>query len=234
MDSDDVLHPQKLEIQTYILEKNPELDHTWADFHWAHGIDFEPYGPTHRTDYSPEEVEADIRVRTSTPAEVWSGLYRRSACRRIGPWNETLERWQDVEYNFRFDCLSPATARSDARLYKMRSHDTGRILDAKRDADGIDKGLHTLRVIENEAGRLDAENVPENYRLDGLYLHLLQLSLDTGGHKQMGEIFDGVARHGKNQFRRYAVRSLQALYNALGPSVAGFSLRTYSSLRGAG
>lgn len=233
MDSDDVLHPQKLEVQTHILTRHSDLDHTWADFHWAHGADFEPFGPAHRTEYEPGEVESNIDFRSSTPAEVWSGLYRREACRRIGPWNETLGRWQDVEYNFRFDCLSPATARSEAKLYKMRSHDTGRILDAKRDTDGIDKGLHTLRVIENEAGRLDAENIPENYRLDGLYLHLLQLGLETGGHEQISEIFDGVARHGKNRFRQYAVRGLEVLHDALGPRVAGFVLQAYSRLRGA-
>lgn len=234
MDSDDVLHPQKLAIQTLILEKNPELDHTWADFHWAHGTDFESYGLGHRTEYEPEDVEANIDFRTSTPGEVWSGLYRRAACHQVGPWNETLERWQDLEYNFRFECLSPTTARSNAKLYKMRSHDTGRILDAKRKADGIDKGLHTLRVIESEAEQLDSEVIPENFGLDGLYLHLLQLGLETGGHKRMDEIFDGVARHGKNSFRAYAVRFLEALHDTLGPRMAGFFLRSYSSLRGAG
>jgi hypothetical protein len=113
----------------------------------------------------------------------------------------------------------------------MRSHDTGRILDAKRNADGIDKGLHTLRVIEREAEQLDSEAIPENFGLDGLYLNLLQLGLETGGYKRMEELFDGVARHGKNSFRAYAVRALEALHDTFGPGVAGFFLRSYSSLR---
>jgi hypothetical protein len=115
----------------------------------------------------------------------------------------------------------------------MRSHDTGRILDAKHNAEGIDKGLHTLRVIESEAEQLNPKAIPENHSLDGLYLHLLQLGLEAGGHDRMDEVFDGVVRHTRNSFRAYAVRALEAVHDTLGPEVAGFFLRTYSSLRGA-
>jgi len=233
LDSDDILHPQKLEIQVRILQENPDLDHTWSDFHWAREENFEVFGAAARDEYEPASVARSIKREPQTPSEVWSGLYRRSACVQVGPWNETLERWQDVEYNFRLDTLSPHTAQIDAKLYKMRAHDTGRILDAKQSAAGINKGLHTLRVIERQLDQLDIEAIPDNFRLDGLYFHLLQLGLDTGGHEHLGALFEGVAAHSRSWYRRYAVRLLEAVYNIVGPKLTGFLLRTYSNLRGA-
>jgi glycosyltransferase involved in cell wall biosynthesis len=231
MDSDDILHPQKLEIQTQILEKHPELDHTWSDFQLANEEEFEPYTSAHRVQYDSDEVAHDLNVRSRTPSEVWSGLYRRRACRQIGPWNETLERWQDVEYNFRFDCLSPNTARSGVELYKMRFHDTGRILDARYQGDGIDKGLHTLRVLEHEAAELNPSDIPDGFGLGGWYFKLMQTGLRVGGHSRMEEVFAGVIDHSKSKYRRLATRLLRGLYQVLGPEITHSVFQVYRKIR---
>jgi glycosyltransferase involved in cell wall biosynthesis len=233
LDSDDILHPQKLEIQVHILQDYPDLDHTWSDFHWARQENFEVFGGEDRDEYEPTSVARSIKYESQTPSEVWSGLYRRSTCVRVGPWNETLERWQDLEYNFRLDLLSPSTAKVGAKLYKMRAHDTGRILDAKHNSAGINKGLHTLRVIERQVDELDVEAIPNNFSLDGLYFHLLQLGLEAGGHEQLSTLFDGVVVHSTSKYRRHAVRLLEAVCNIVGPKFTGLVLRTYSNLRGA-
>lgn len=227
-DSDDILHPQKLELQSTVLREHPDLDHTWADFSVTPDEDFAAFRAEHRDEYDAD-VLASLDGSARVPAEVWSGLYRRSACVQIGPWNETLQRWQDVEYNSRFHLLSLDTAHVAARLYRMRSHDTGRIMDARFEAAGIDKGLHSLHVIEETLAKGDPGADPR-FNIGGFYFKLVRLGLEKGRPAQIEDALRGAIAHSAHP-RRGALRVLKWLYRAFGAGVTRRLLDRYVRLR---
>jgi len=231
LDSDDILHPQKLEIQTRILQKHRDLDHTWADFHLVHEDQFEPFEPEACDEYETDAIVLSIEHRDQTPAEVWSGLYRRSICVRTGPWNESLERWQDVEYNFRVDVHLSATASVDAKLYMMRDHTTGRIMDARHNPAGIEKGFHTLSVIERHFEALSSEHEPR-FNPEGFYFKILHLSLEAGTDTQVEQALDCSLVYATSTTRRLGIHTLRAMYRCIGTRMTNTLLRTYRKMRG--
>jgi glycosyltransferase involved in cell wall biosynthesis len=237
LDSDDILHPQKLEVQTQILKSYPELDHTWADFHIEEEANFRTFSPSDCDEYSVSDAVGTIDHRRRTPAEVWSGLYRRSICVQAGPWNETLGRWQDVEYNFRIDTHSPKTAYTELKLYKMRSHSTGRIMDSRYESDGLEKGFHTLDIIKRNRERLLAAQAPylkaPVFNFGGFYFKLLQLALRAGDHDQIERAFREAREHAKSIKRKRGIRLLKDLHWAFGRRLASLAFTLYSMLRGA-
>jgi glycosyltransferase involved in cell wall biosynthesis len=148
MDSDDELHPDKIFLQKAVLDEYPKCDFVWSthSYHRAsegqRGFrDYARVDPLSLCEYRPK-VEL-----FSTTGNVWSGLFRRIALSRVGPWNESLRRWQDVEYQVRFTALHPDCAFLPLDLYSMSIHDGPRIHNLYSHADGVHAGIHTLKEI---------------------------------------------------------------------------------------
>lgn len=96
LDSDDVLHPDKFETQVKSLCES-SANYAWSDCAWFSGpIDWQ--GSMKRIHAMSSSVAlAPSRGGINTIV----GLYRRSTCIKIGPWNEGLRIRQDGEYNLR-------------------------------------------------------------------------------------------------------------------------------------
>jgi glycosyltransferase involved in cell wall biosynthesis len=233
LDSDDIMHPQKLEVQIRILRSHREAEYAWADFHWAREKDFTAFNATHRNEYDIENVIQKAWIGTGSAAEVWTGLYRRSACRRIGPWNETLERWQDREYNFRFDCLNPKSVWSTAKLYKNRGHDEGRIINARFESEGVSRGIHTVEVMQGVANDMEIDSLRVNLNLRGLYFQLAREALKSGTNSQVELTLRRAIRNSNSGFDSISLELLYSVYRVLGKRSAHHLLRAYSHLRGA-
>jgi glycosyltransferase involved in cell wall biosynthesis len=231
LDSDDIMHPQKLEAQIRILRSYSEAEYVWADFHWARDQDFALFDSSHQGEYDVPSLVEKTNLDSGSAVEAWTGLYRRSACCRVGPWNETLERWQDLEYNFRFDCTMPTSAWTDAKLYKNRGHDDGRIMDARFAVDGIRKGLHTLDVIEETAEQIDAESLPVDVNLRGRYFQLARKALEFGTKDQVETALQKAIENSDPGFDTKMLQFLQAIYLLTGQKVAWHLLKAYSKIR---
>jgi len=231
LDSDDIMHPQKLEVQIRILRAYPQAEYVWADFHWARDKDFTLFNSSHQREYEISTLVENTHLDSGSAVEVWSGLYRRSTCRRIGPWNETLDRWQDLEYNFRFDCTTPISAWTDAKLYKNRGHNDGRILDARFDTEGISQGLHTLEVIEESAKHVGVDLLPVKVNLRGRYFQLARKALDFGTKEQVDVTLQKAIEHSEPGFDTRTLQFLQAVHLLAGQKAACLLLNTYSKIR---
>ena len=96
LDSDDLLIPIKIEAQIATLLAT-EADFVCGDckiLDYSSGNEYAIWEFSKRN-HNPADHIRTISLNTS------SALYRRSALRKNGPWAETLQRWQDYEYNFR-------------------------------------------------------------------------------------------------------------------------------------
>ena len=127
LDSDDLLHPEKLECQVRHLQQHPELEMTAM--------------------LSEEflQVPGDSRVLWNIPVRadvgsnldrfliedaVWSvggPLWRKAALTRIGDWDERLLCWQDWEFHIKALCAGVAHDQENTVGYYFRRHAGGRV-----------------------------------------------------------------------------------------------------------
>jgi hypothetical protein len=118
----------------------------------------------------------------------------------------------------------------------MRDHSKGRILDARYESEGLDKGFHTLDVIKTNKQRLAAASpsdleVPE-FNLGGFYFKLVQLALRTGCREKTERAFREAIAHTTSVKRKRALQLLKGVYWLFGPHLASSLFTTYSKLRG--
>jgi glycosyltransferase involved in cell wall biosynthesis len=144
LDSDDLLHPEKIARQANALRRDPGLGFVWSDsaqFRGTPSFDARPFtgGPG-----------GDL-IRRYARRIVWhpmSGIYRRSACVRVGPWNEAFRRYEDWEYNLRFLAHGPRCAYLPGVLSLYRVHALGQSRDFHRTPEGLRSDLAGIRAVE--------------------------------------------------------------------------------------
>jgi|GEM_PF-4636189 len=127
LDSDDLLHPDKLECQVRHLAQRPDLDATimLAEFFY--------------------EIPGDSQILWNVPARadmegdldrfliedaVWSPggpLWRKAAVARIGGWDERLTCWQDWEFHVKALCAGITYCHENVVGYYHRDHQGPRV-----------------------------------------------------------------------------------------------------------
>lgn len=152
LDSDDVLHPDKLARHVAALRHNVALDFVWSES--ALFEDVPDFSAAPYCGYS-----RDTLLGNQMDGPLWhtmGGLYRRSACILIGPWDETLRRDQDWEYAIRFCAFQPNVRYVPGTLSLARKAHGTRINDLSREAAGIRWGLlatdRALAVVRGAKG----------------------------------------------------------------------------------
>jgi len=177
MDSDDQLHPDKIALQKAVFDGYPQCDFVWSSHLYHRAED----GQQSFKDYTQVDPLGICQHRPtvdlfSTTGNVWSGLFRRAALSRVGPWNESLRRWQDVEYQVRFTALHPDCAFLPLDLYSMGFHGKERIRGLYADASGVEAGLHTLDEIHRFTKGLRRGDVTNAFRvcMGNFYLELAE------------------------------------------------------------
>jgi hypothetical protein len=118
----------------------------------------------------------------------------------------------------------------------MRDHSTGRILDARYESEGLEKGFHTLNVIKTNKHRLAVTSPPDlevpKFKLGGFYFKLVQLALRSGGREQTQRAFSEAISHSTSVKRKRGLQLLKGVYWLFGPRLASSLFTTYSELRG--
>lgn len=128
VDSDDLLHPHKIETQRNVLVGMEDMDMVFGLDQWFR---VRP-GDMSLLWNKPNDVSNLGRFLWGDP--VWhtgSPLWRRSALDRIGPWNERLSCWQDWEFHIRALCRGIKHIHVPVILQYLRNHKDTRISDTE-------------------------------------------------------------------------------------------------------
>lgn len=170
LDSDDLLHPQKLELQVAELERDGSLDMIYCLDEWFK----EQIGDmgvlwAAADDLEPLDQFAWFSPTWSTNSPVW----RRRAVEKIGGWEEKLQCLQDWEFHVRALCAGIRYAHTPEVLQFDREHQGHRVSCAGRVADSRES---ELRAVLLAASHLRRAHSLTRWRADGLAKLMLQIS----------------------------------------------------------
>ena len=156
LDSDDILHPEKLTSQVAELQRAVNLD-----FVYSATAQF-----TEQPDWNADPIAgrpADMLLPAYIAGVCWwthGGLYRRSACRTLGPWAEELTCCQDWEYNLRFLTLRPKIGHVPGTLSLVRCHATGNLWASAATAVGLESRIQAVQHVEAALSAADLLDAP--------------------------------------------------------------------------
>jgi glycosyltransferase involved in cell wall biosynthesis len=232
MDSDDLLHPDKVNMQVCALRKYLDCDFVWSDL-----LEFPDGVKPNRARTSQlvnpagqlelKKIGADL---ASMAWMVQGGLYRRRLIQPAGPWNEKLVRWQDIDYAVRLACLGPAYTHLRAALYYFRMHEHGRIQDLYSNRNGVNGGLLALESIERTLARVNNHDPKVARDMSNFYLQLARLAAIAGTPGEVRTAIRGALKHRRSFKFGAKVQIFSALYSFAGGFLADRIFSLYSKL----
>lgn len=229
LDSDDLLHPQKFRLQVEALYRFSEADAAWGGY-----LFFEDGSKYPREDYEKAEILTEVEMveitRPGHAAHPETALYRREALLEVGPWNETLDRWQDWEYCFRVAAKRLRKVQVPGTYYFFRDHDGGKIGDLADSNDAVRICLNTLEAIDVIISNMQDPPQPFHNTAFRLYLRVLSRALTSGTREEIQECFRGIRRHSVTGERQLRVWLLRSAYKLMGGRAARAFQRAYIRL----
>ena len=173
LDSDDLLHPQKISLQVQVLQRSG------ADFVFSPTGEFRDTinwdaEPVYQRSFSGEQRYLLGFLHRLRGPQTWStegGVYKRSTCLEIGPWNETFEFDQDWEYNIRLLSSKPLIEECNGLLSLKRNHNQGRVGTARQKKHGPGIQLSVVQHVEDILSR--SELLGDSAVLRGLFAHYM-------------------------------------------------------------
>lgn len=149
MDADDLLHSRRLEILVTAWQAVPDAQFSaggYRSFKTGEVDDLEICQgalPVHESRVLHDSLSVDY-----VPV---AGLFRKSFLQSIGPWNETLSRWVDLEFHARIAAHKPGPFPFvNLPLYGYRQHDGPRISSHNKAQTKLDEGLKSLKEAHRQ------------------------------------------------------------------------------------
>ena len=144
-DSDDILHPIKLELQVKALILNPDCDSAWNPLDRFEDHEEDNIIQEIKTTFEVKQSEENPFIPQFMPS---AGLHRREVFEKAGLWTETLKRWQDFEYQVRIMSNVKKYVQFDDAMYFFRQHNSGRINDLFKSTQGVKAGFVSMQSLE--------------------------------------------------------------------------------------
>jgi len=201
LDADDLLHPHKLYLSLKTCENYPNVEFVWAP-HVSIGEDFSLNSSKIKL---PERFDAEITLSRNA----WLAYYAPSAAMfrskfldRVGDWNESLERWVDLEYHARIAAVLPYHARLNEPLYFYRQHRGERISNSNRNHSNIDSAIKSLTLSRSTLEASKISPTVWKSSLSAFYLQLARSSAISGDQKLFLELMqEAAALRGSPKFQ---------------------------------
>jgi len=223
LDSDDHLHPEKLEVHVSLLRENEEADFVWSPIHYFESAaELEDELERGR---APAIRETGTVERPEDAANPVTMLMRRSVYQAAGPWHQDLPRWQDWEYAFRLCILGPGYLNTQQSYYFVRLHEQGRIGDLTGSAEGVKANLKALRAIEDMEGWKKNQSALRTIRR--LYLKTLRMALHYGNDSHVEKCLTGLQSHLRSFSDWIRSNGMSLLWKGGGREVSRFLLEKH-------
>lgn len=144
LDADDLLHRKRLSTMMEAWKLQPEVPFVAASYRsFSIGeAGFREIVECGLGD-TPHAAQRDALSANYLP---WAGLFRREFLAEIGPWNENLTRWVDLEYHARIAARTNSFIFVDAPLYGYRQHEGPRISNHNRSHTALEAAEASLQA----------------------------------------------------------------------------------------
>ncbi len=193
LDSDDLLHKSRLSLMIDAWRSFPGTDLISASFICFQDRDV----PSDFNRAIPGNCGIKIGLQDTllTSYLPWAALFRKSFLSGVGPWNETLRRWEDLEYHVRISCKEPSAPHISAPLYGYRQHSAApRISDGNRNHTLLDNARSALLISEKYLQDSQREKRQTDDYLFPFFLHLARQYGIRGNKQQFLELLQNAAR----------------------------------------
>lgn len=146
LDSDDLLYPNKLELQLAEIEKNN------ADVCSCYGEMGSAFGSAENEILGvPFENKLDLMHKMCSGSvhimQTTAPLWRKSFLDDNDGWNESLAFGDDLEYHIRLLTKVSKICFVSEKLFFVREHSDLRLSDAKGNIKQIESGIKTLQMV---------------------------------------------------------------------------------------
>lgn len=172
LDSDDILHSQKLSIGVAGLRRHEECGSAWSPLCRFDDEDAIVKGSTGEALEQNGQVTAmtnNLFVPQFLPS---AGLHRRSVLCASGPWAESLRRWQDLELQVRLALCIDSYYATKTPLYFFRQHGGERISSQFGQRRGIQSGFRSLASVKRVLSAVEHADKAIEAELSALYMTL--------------------------------------------------------------
>lgn len=205
-DADDLLHHQRIEILMMAMTRHED-----ADFAWAPNMKFvgRQIPKSFFSQQNPESVPiARSKAVLQAAYAPSASLFRRSFLEKVGGWNESLQRWVDLEYHGRITLQCRSFVVTDIPLYGYRQHGGDRISNANKTHENLDSALASLSLTREA---LEASRVPQEQRdayLLPFFIHIARSAAAAGRKDIFQQCIEEALKVSKS--RRFRVKALLA------------------------
>lgn len=122
IDADDIIHRQRFEIMMNLFALSGRIDVVSSGYLASEFVETDLNQAYNF--WSDKVAIKDLLEIAYLPC---AGIFRRDLLLRIGPWNESLRRWVDLEYQSRIAAKEASATYVDLPLYGYRQHSGPRI-----------------------------------------------------------------------------------------------------------
>lgn len=210
LDSDDLLHPKKIEIQKAVLDSDPALDMCYSlDEFFKESIgDVGLLWNIHSAEFHLDRFLWDDAV-WSTGSPLW----RRSSIERIGGWPEDLSFgfFDDWELHIRAICKSIRYVYVPLVLYYVRDHGLPRISSHESIVTLEKSKSHAARLVWDCLQKHQMNSAVRNDALAGMMLNSADVLMKNGFIREAGEIFKQASEYASSVFMRFLSSAMSTL-----------------------
>jgi glycosyltransferase involved in cell wall biosynthesis len=238
LDSDDVILPGKLESQVAALQGSPSCQYVWSDRERAAvEVVWDVYGAL---DAARMTAAKQVIERVSgydkrrLPNQGGQGIYRRSVCVELGPWDEDLLRHQDWEFNVRLIASQAVALYAPGVGYISVNHSGPRVFGDRSDTPTLRQYellVAACQVAERRLGGVSSVTRAARYKVAILYMSAALAALQLRDRGRFDNAMEGFRRNHMGTSMKLKGILLSSAVSLLGVSVAQGFAETYRHLR---
>ncbi|MCI0615526.1 glycosyltransferase [bacterium] len=210
LDSDDLLHPRKIEIQKAVLDSDSALDMCYSldEFFTENIGDVNLLWNIHSAEFHLDRFLWDDAV-WSTGSPLW----RRSSLEQIGGWPEELSFgfFDDWELHIRAICEGMRYVYVPLVLYYVRDHGLPRISSHESKLVLEKSKSHAVRLVWDCLQKHKMNSAIRNDALSGMMLNSADILMKEGFVSEAQDIFKQAYEYAGSLFMRFLSSAMSKL-----------------------